>query len=155
MILYWEENYPDEFSVLIFFPTQTKDVIKQCILFLVSYFRHDGYSQQYPGIPYGMHPSGMYPQQQVRSFICMYSALCLAKHLNPVPSESRHHVRQQLSTVGSQCANDARHNSLTNHDAVHSCWISESKSTCADLWFSPIQLFVSGVDTLVLQLLFS
>nr|XP_046269942.1 AT-rich interactive domain-containing protein 1B-like isoform X2 [Scatophagus argus] len=26
--------------------------------------RHDGYSQQYPGLPYGMHPSGMYPQQQ-------------------------------------------------------------------------------------------
>uniref|UniRef100_A0A4W6CC34 AT-rich interaction domain 1B n=1 Tax=Lates calcarifer TaxID=8187 RepID=A0A4W6CC34_LATCA len=26
--------------------------------------RHDGYSQQYPGMPYGMHPSGMYPQQQ-------------------------------------------------------------------------------------------
>ncbi|KAF1375034.1 hypothetical protein PFLUV_G00235210 [Perca fluviatilis] len=26
--------------------------------------RHDGYSQQYPNIPYGMHPSGMYPQQQ-------------------------------------------------------------------------------------------
>ena len=29
-------------------------------------FRHDGYGQQYPGMPYGMHPSGMYPQQQVR-----------------------------------------------------------------------------------------
>lgn len=29
-------------------------------------FRHDGYSQQYPSMPYGMHPSGMYPQQQVR-----------------------------------------------------------------------------------------
>ena len=28
--------------------------------------RHDGYGQQYPGMPYGMHPSGMYPQQQVR-----------------------------------------------------------------------------------------
>ncbi|XP_074465964.1 AT-rich interactive domain-containing protein 1B-like isoform X5 [Sebastes fasciatus] len=26
--------------------------------------RHDGYSQQYPSMPYGMHPSGMYPQQQ-------------------------------------------------------------------------------------------
>ncbi|XP_068608159.1 AT-rich interactive domain-containing protein 1B [Brachionichthys hirsutus] len=26
--------------------------------------RHDGYGQQYPGVPYGMHPSGMYPQQQ-------------------------------------------------------------------------------------------
>ncbi|XP_040916248.1 AT-rich interactive domain-containing protein 1B-like isoform X9 [Toxotes jaculatrix] len=26
--------------------------------------RHDGYGQQYPGMPYGMHPSGMYPQQQ-------------------------------------------------------------------------------------------
>ncbi|XP_041669110.1 AT-rich interactive domain-containing protein 1B-like isoform X5 [Cheilinus undulatus] len=26
--------------------------------------RHDGYSQQFPGMPYGMHPSGMYPQQQ-------------------------------------------------------------------------------------------
>ncbi|XP_056283033.1 AT-rich interactive domain-containing protein 1B isoform X2 [Pseudoliparis swirei] len=26
--------------------------------------RHDGYSQQYPNMPYGMHPSGMYPQQQ-------------------------------------------------------------------------------------------
>ncbi|XP_068194386.1 AT-rich interactive domain-containing protein 1B-like isoform X3 [Antennarius striatus] len=26
--------------------------------------RHDGYGQQYPGIPYGMHPSGIYPQQQ-------------------------------------------------------------------------------------------
>ncbi|XP_040916247.1 AT-rich interactive domain-containing protein 1B-like isoform X8 [Toxotes jaculatrix] len=25
---------------------------------------HDGYGQQYPGMPYGMHPSGMYPQQQ-------------------------------------------------------------------------------------------
>lgn len=27
--------------------------------------RHDGYGQQYPSITYGMHPSGMYPQQQV------------------------------------------------------------------------------------------
>ncbi|AWP16701.1 putative AT-rich interactive domain-containing protein 1B-like [Scophthalmus maximus] len=26
--------------------------------------RHDGYGQQYPSMPYGMHPSGMYPQQQ-------------------------------------------------------------------------------------------
>ncbi|XP_077411369.1 AT-rich interactive domain-containing protein 1B isoform X2 [Vanacampus margaritifer] len=26
--------------------------------------RHDGYSPQYPGMPYGMHPSGMYQQQQ-------------------------------------------------------------------------------------------
>ncbi|KAM4541350.1 AT-rich interactive domain-containing protein 1B-like isoform 1-T1 [Fundulus diaphanus] len=26
--------------------------------------RHDGYGQQYPSISYGMHPSGMYPQQQ-------------------------------------------------------------------------------------------
>ncbi|XP_034713991.1 AT-rich interactive domain-containing protein 1B-like isoform X2 [Etheostoma cragini] len=26
--------------------------------------RHDGYSQQYPSMTYGMHPSGMYPQQQ-------------------------------------------------------------------------------------------
>eukprot|EP00066_Takifugu_rubripes_P025203 XP_011614469.1 PREDICTED: LOW QUALITY PROTEIN: AT-rich interactive domain-containing protein 1B-like [Takifugu rubripes] len=26
--------------------------------------RNDGYSQQYPSMPYGMHPSGMYPQQQ-------------------------------------------------------------------------------------------
>ncbi|XP_034015252.1 AT-rich interactive domain-containing protein 1B [Thalassophryne amazonica] len=26
--------------------------------------RHDGYSQQYPSMPYGMHPLGMYPQQQ-------------------------------------------------------------------------------------------
>ncbi|KAM4542520.1 AT-rich interactive domain-containing protein 1B-like isoform 1-T1 [Odontesthes bonariensis] len=26
--------------------------------------RHEGYSQQYPSMPYGMHPSGMYPQQQ-------------------------------------------------------------------------------------------
>ncbi|XP_053191155.1 AT-rich interactive domain-containing protein 1B-like [Scomber japonicus] len=26
--------------------------------------RHDGYGQQYPGMPYGMHPSGMFPQQQ-------------------------------------------------------------------------------------------
>nr|XP_057945828.1 AT-rich interactive domain-containing protein 1B isoform X1 [Doryrhamphus excisus] len=26
--------------------------------------RHDGYSSQYPGMPYGMHPSGMYQQQQ-------------------------------------------------------------------------------------------
>ncbi|KAM3871321.1 AT-rich interactive domain-containing protein 1B-like [Diretmus argenteus] len=26
--------------------------------------RHDGYGQQYPGMSYGMHPSGMYPQQQ-------------------------------------------------------------------------------------------
>ncbi|XP_074547704.1 AT-rich interactive domain-containing protein 1B-like isoform X4 [Halichoeres trimaculatus] len=26
--------------------------------------RHDGYGQQFPGMPYGMHPSGMYPQQQ-------------------------------------------------------------------------------------------
>ncbi|KAM3595043.1 uncharacterized protein V6R79_017505 [Siganus canaliculatus] len=26
--------------------------------------RHDGYSQQYPSMPYGMHPSGMYQQQQ-------------------------------------------------------------------------------------------
>ncbi|TSM77400.1 AT-rich interactive domain-containing protein 1B [Bagarius yarrelli] len=25
--------------------------------------RHDGYGQQYPGMPYGVHPSGMYPQQ--------------------------------------------------------------------------------------------
>lgn len=31
-------------------------------------FRHDGYSQQYPTMPYGMHPSGMYPQQQVSSY---------------------------------------------------------------------------------------
>lgn len=30
------------------------------------YVRHDGYGQQYPSMPYGMHPSGMYPQQQVR-----------------------------------------------------------------------------------------
>ncbi|KAK6304285.1 hypothetical protein J4Q44_G00248710 [Coregonus suidteri] len=29
-----------------------------------SQLRHDGYGQQYPGMPYGMHPSGMYPQQQ-------------------------------------------------------------------------------------------
>lgn len=39
-------------------------------IFLVSAllcFRHDGYGQQYPGMPYGMHPSGMYPQQQVRA----------------------------------------------------------------------------------------
>lgn len=28
--------------------------------------RHDGYSQQYPSMPYGMHPSGMYSQQQVK-----------------------------------------------------------------------------------------
>lgn len=33
-------------------------------------FRHDGYSQQYPTMPYGMHPSGMYSQQQVRN--CVY-----------------------------------------------------------------------------------
>lgn len=26
--------------------------------------RHDGYGQQYSSMPYGMHPSGMYPQQQ-------------------------------------------------------------------------------------------
>uniref|UniRef100_A0A665W4A4 AT-rich interactive domain-containing protein 1B-like n=1 Tax=Echeneis naucrates TaxID=173247 RepID=A0A665W4A4_ECHNA len=26
--------------------------------------RHESYSQQYPSMPYGMHPSGMYPQQQ-------------------------------------------------------------------------------------------
>ncbi|XP_041703392.1 AT-rich interactive domain-containing protein 1B isoform X3 [Coregonus clupeaformis] len=26
--------------------------------------RHEGYGQQYPGMPYGIHPSGMYPQQQ-------------------------------------------------------------------------------------------
>ncbi|KAM9708114.1 AT-rich interactive domain-containing protein 1B isoform 2-T2 [Menidia menidia] len=26
--------------------------------------RHEGYSQQYPSMPYGMHPSGMYPQHQ-------------------------------------------------------------------------------------------
>uniref|UniRef100_I3JMR8 AT-rich interaction domain 1B n=1 Tax=Oreochromis niloticus TaxID=8128 RepID=I3JMR8_ORENI len=26
--------------------------------------RHDGYGQQYSNMPYGMHPSGMYPQQQ-------------------------------------------------------------------------------------------
>ncbi|XP_077476366.1 AT-rich interactive domain-containing protein 1B isoform X2 [Stigmatopora argus] len=26
--------------------------------------RHDGYSAQFPGMPYGMHPSGMYQQQQ-------------------------------------------------------------------------------------------
>uniref|UniRef100_A0A674AY35 AT-rich interaction domain 1B n=1 Tax=Salmo trutta TaxID=8032 RepID=A0A674AY35_SALTR len=26
--------------------------------------RHEGYAQQYPGMSYGMHPSGMYPQQQ-------------------------------------------------------------------------------------------
>ncbi|CAG10728.1 unnamed protein product, partial [Tetraodon nigroviridis] len=26
--------------------------------------RNDGYGQQYPSMPYGMHPSGMYPQQQ-------------------------------------------------------------------------------------------
>ncbi|XP_028250904.1 AT-rich interactive domain-containing protein 1B-like isoform X2 [Parambassis ranga] len=26
--------------------------------------RHDNYGQQYPSMPYGMHPSGMYPQQQ-------------------------------------------------------------------------------------------
>ncbi|XP_065822147.1 AT-rich interactive domain-containing protein 1B isoform X3 [Labrus bergylta] len=26
--------------------------------------RHDGYSQQFPAMPYGMHPTGMYPQQQ-------------------------------------------------------------------------------------------
>ncbi|XP_058470891.1 AT-rich interactive domain-containing protein 1B-like isoform X4 [Solea solea] len=26
--------------------------------------RHDGYGQQYPSMPYGIHPSGMYPQQQ-------------------------------------------------------------------------------------------
>ncbi|XP_061598814.1 AT-rich interactive domain-containing protein 1B isoform X3 [Cololabis saira] len=26
--------------------------------------RHDGYGQQYPSMPYGMHSSGMYPQQQ-------------------------------------------------------------------------------------------
>ncbi|XP_061552419.1 AT-rich interactive domain-containing protein 1B isoform X1 [Phycodurus eques] len=29
-----------------------------------SHQRHDGYSPQYPGMPYGMHPSGMYQQQQ-------------------------------------------------------------------------------------------
>uniref|UniRef100_A0A4W5KCA9 AT-rich interaction domain 1B n=1 Tax=Hucho hucho TaxID=62062 RepID=A0A4W5KCA9_9TELE len=29
-----------------------------------SQLRHEGYGQQYPGMPYGMHPSGMYPQQQ-------------------------------------------------------------------------------------------
>uniref|UniRef100_A0A8C7JQ63 AT-rich interaction domain 1B n=1 Tax=Oncorhynchus kisutch TaxID=8019 RepID=A0A8C7JQ63_ONCKI len=27
--------------------------------------RHEGYGQQYPGMSYGMHPSGMYPQQQM------------------------------------------------------------------------------------------
>ncbi|XP_026857281.2 AT-rich interactive domain-containing protein 1B isoform X1 [Electrophorus electricus] len=26
--------------------------------------RHDNYGQQYPAMPYGVHPSGMYPQQQ-------------------------------------------------------------------------------------------
>ncbi|KAF7658778.1 hypothetical protein LDENG_00007390 [Lucifuga dentata] len=26
--------------------------------------RHEGFGQQYPSMPYGMHPSGMYPQQQ-------------------------------------------------------------------------------------------
>ncbi|KAJ8387807.1 hypothetical protein AAFF_G00149560, partial [Aldrovandia affinis] len=26
--------------------------------------RHEGYSQQYPSMPYGAHPSGMFPQQQ-------------------------------------------------------------------------------------------
>uniref|UniRef100_A0AAY4DMU8 ARID domain-containing protein n=1 Tax=Denticeps clupeoides TaxID=299321 RepID=A0AAY4DMU8_9TELE len=26
--------------------------------------RHDGYGQQYPAMPYGVHPSGMFPQQQ-------------------------------------------------------------------------------------------
>ncbi|MEQ2202649.1 hypothetical protein XENOCAPTIV_010847, partial [Xenoophorus captivus] len=26
--------------------------------------RHDGYGQQYPSMPYGMHPCGIYPQQQ-------------------------------------------------------------------------------------------
>eukprot|EP00063_Salmo_salar_P090995 XP_014065830.1 PREDICTED: AT-rich interactive domain-containing protein 1B-like isoform X2 [Salmo salar] len=29
-----------------------------------SQLRHEGYGQQYPGMSYGMHPSGMYPQQQ-------------------------------------------------------------------------------------------
>ncbi|XP_076155755.1 AT-rich interactive domain-containing protein 1B-like isoform X3 [Alosa pseudoharengus] len=26
--------------------------------------RHEGYGQHYPGMPYGVHPSGMFPQQQ-------------------------------------------------------------------------------------------
>ncbi|CDQ68121.1 unnamed protein product [Oncorhynchus mykiss] len=30
-----------------------------------SQLRHEGYGQQYPGMSYGMHPSGMYPQQQM------------------------------------------------------------------------------------------
>ncbi|XP_049596516.1 AT-rich interactive domain-containing protein 1B isoform X2 [Syngnathus scovelli] len=36
--------------------------------------RHDGYSPQYPGMPYGMHPSGMYqqPQGYKRSMDGMY-----------------------------------------------------------------------------------
>lgn len=42
------------------------------------YIRHDGYSQQYPGMPYGMHPSGMYPQQQVRdNSVCTQHSLSL------------------------------------------------------------------------------
>lgn len=36
-------------------------------------FRHDGYSQQYPSMPYGMHPSGMYSQQQVRNHLYLDS----------------------------------------------------------------------------------
>lgn len=52
------------------------NILKKKIVFLVSdgthpfllaCSRHDGYSQQYPSMPYGMHPSGMYSQQQVRN----------------------------------------------------------------------------------------
>nr|XP_029544211.1 AT-rich interactive domain-containing protein 1B-like [Oncorhynchus nerka] len=35
--------------------------------------RHEGYAQQYPGMSYGMHPSGMYPQQQ-RTMESMYGS---------------------------------------------------------------------------------
>lgn len=35
--------------------------------------RNDGYGQQYPSMPYGMHPSGMYPQQQVRQSLAVFN----------------------------------------------------------------------------------
>ncbi|KAF3844698.1 hypothetical protein F7725_007861 [Dissostichus mawsoni] len=42
----------------------TIHVLNQRVMYPLLCFRHDGYSQQYPSMPYGMHPSGMYPQQQ-------------------------------------------------------------------------------------------